>query len=449
MISKNVAASRRTDPTAPPKPDPVPELAETHLRWNFSVNLVERMFSTLGMSMISATTILPLLVSELTPSRVIVGLVPALFAVGTMTPQLLTASYTESLPYKRPFISGWAMLGGRLPYLVAGILVWQLAIPQPTLTLTALLMLITLAAFSNGIVIPAWLDMIAKVIPQRVRGIFFGAGNGVGALMGVLGGIVAGQILETRAFPTNFALCFALAFAVQTISWMGVTATREPPTRTPKPRIPITAYLRQLPTILRTDPNYARYLASRAVAALGGMGSSFMIVYARETYAITGSQVGTLTAILIGSQAVTNLFWGYLGDRIGHKSVLALGEVSIGLASVAIWAGNAYSWLIISFIMLGAGLAANAVSGINIVLEFGHAEDRPTYIGLTNTSLAPITMLAPVVGGAISEGAGFTILFALAAAFAALGAALLGFWFRDPRSLAANRAPQGRVTPSP
>lgn len=31
----------------------------TDLKWNFGVNLVERMFITLGMSMISATTILP------------------------------------------------------------------------------------------------------------------------------------------------------------------------------------------------------------------------------------------------------------------------------------------------------------------------------------------------------------------------------------------------------
>ncbi len=409
--------------------------ADAELRWNFSVNLVERVFVTLGMSMISASTILPLLVSELTPSKVAVGLVTAVFVVGTMVPQLLTAGYTESLVYKRPFLSGIALVGGRLPYLGLAAAVWLLAESQPLLTLGLLFLMILIAALSNGVVIPAWLDMIAKVIPVRLRGLFFGIGNGLGALLGVAGGLIAGRVLAEFHYPANYALLFVLATVALIISWAGVSATREPPTVDVRPVTPLGVYLRRLPQVLRDNPNYARYLASTAVTSLGGMGTSFMIVYASERYAVTGTQVGTLTALLIGSQAVANLFWGVIADRKGHQGVLVAGSLVAALAVTATWAGDGMVWLWVAFIALGVGTAANAVSRMNIVLEFGGAHDRPTYIGLTNTSLAPVTMAAPVLGGWLIDTVGYVPMFVATAVLLVVGGVLLAAWFRDPRRL--------------
>ncbi len=409
------------------------QIREANLTWNFAVNLVERTFITLGMSIVSVTTILPLLVSELTPSKIAVGAVPALFTVGSMVPQLLTANYTESLRYKRPFVSRFALVGGRLPYLGIALAVWQLGDTRPGLTLALVFLLITIAALSNGIVIPAWLDMIAKVIPQRLRGTFFGIGNGLGALLGVAGGVIAGRILEALPFPTNFALCFVIASAAMVISWAGVSATREPPTEHPKAPTPLSVYLRQLPRVLRENRNYTRYLISQGLAALGSMGTGFLIVFGRERYGLTGAQVGTMTAMLVGSQAAANLMWGYLGDRIGHKAILAAGAFCVALAVTLTWVSGSVWGMAVAFALLGAGLAASSVSQMNIVLEFGLPQERPTYVGLTNTSLAPITMLAPLLGGWLVETAGYVPTFVAAATFAILGGSLLATWFKDPR----------------
>jgi MFS family permease len=408
---------------------------EEDLRWNFSVNLVERIFITFGMSIISASTILPLLVSELTDSKVAVGLVSAIFMVGTMVPQLLTAGYTESLVYKRPFISGIALIGGRLPYVALAAAVWLLGVSHPTVTLLLLFVLVAITALSNGVIIPAWLDMIAKVIPIRLRGLFFGVGNGLGALLGVAGGLVAGRILNDFSYPDNYALCFLLASGAMIISWAGVSATREPPSTGTRPRAPLSVYLRRLPQVLRDNPNYARYIVSTGVASLGAMGTSFMIVYARDRYAITGTQVGTLTALLVGSQAVTNLLWGVIADRKGHQVVLVAGAVVTGGAVTATWIGNGIPWLWVAFTALGIGIAANAVSRMNIVLEFGTSQDRPTYIGLTNTSLAPISMLAPVLGGWLIDTTGYVPMFVATAVLSVAGGVLLALWFRDPRRM--------------
>jgi len=43
--------------------------------------------------------------------------------------------------------------------------------------------------------------------------------------------------------------------------------------------MPLTRYLRQLPTILRKDSNYLRYLLSRTTIQLGTMASGFYVIY--------------------------------------------------------------------------------------------------------------------------------------------------------------------------
>jgi MFS family permease len=72
---------------------------------------------------------------------------------------------------------------------------------------------------------------------------------------------------------------------------------------------------------------------------------------------------------------------------------------------------------------------------MNIILEFCAPEDRPTYIGLTNTLLAP-GMLAPVLGGWLATWAGYEGLFVVALVASLLGGVLLAVSVREPRQSA-------------
>jgi len=70
---------------------------------------------------------------------------------------------------------------------------------------------------------------------------------------------------------------------------------------------------------------------------------------------------------------------------------------------------------------------------MNIILEFCAPEDRPTYIGLTNTLLAPARTLGPILGGALATWFSYRSMFAVAAIVSILGAILLIVWVREPR----------------
>jgi len=407
---------------------------ERHLRWNFRVNLIDAIFYSLGLNLVSQATIMPLLVSELTDSKVLIGLIPATYRVSYLLPQILTANYTERLRVNKPFVLLLGSVGERLPYLLIGLAVWGLASPAPAWALGLFFLLWATTAASNGTVTPAWYSMIAKVIPVQRRGLWSGLGRGLGALLAIGGAKLSEYILVGWPFPANYAICFVLAFLAVMISFAGLALTREPASPTVKPRTSQWEYLRRLPALLRQDRNYVRYLIARTVANLGSMAAGFFMVYGKESIPGALEQVGTLTAILVGSQAAMNVVWGLVGDRMGHKVVLVGAAAAMAAAAaVALWAPSV-AGLWAAFGLLGLSLSAESVSHMNIILEFCAQEDRPTYIGLTNTLLAP-GMFAPVLGGWLATWAGYRGLFVVAIVFSLLGGALLALGVREPREM--------------
>ncbi|MEZ4639376.1 MAG: MFS transporter [Caldilineaceae bacterium] len=407
--------------------------SDANLRWNFTVNVLDIMFITLGFSMISRDTVIPVLMSTLTDSKIAIGLIPALWAMGYYLPQLLMANFTEGLRYKKPFVVLVSGIGERLPYLAMALAVWLWAADRPTWAVVVILGGLLTASAAAGIATPAWYDMIAKVIPVHRRGIWSGTGRSLGAGLGIIGAYFVGRILVAFPYPNNYAILFLIASFWIILSWVALTLNREPPSEHVKPKMTTRQYLRKLPSVLRRNPNYSRYLISRSTIQLGAMAAGFYMVYGVERFAIDGATIGALTSVIIGTQAVMNLVWGSLGDRLGHKTVLMTGAFVLATASLLAWQAQSVLWIGVVLFLLGSFLAADAVSALNIILEFCAPEDRPTYIGLTNTLLAPVVTVAPILGGWLAEVSGYPVLFGVAIAASALGGLLMMFWVKEPR----------------
>ena len=121
-------AGRAARPTGPARNSAYRNLIRRNGRWNFWVNVGDLSFVHLAGSFVFISTILPLYVSYLTESRVLIGLIPAIYLVASHVPQLLMAARAESLARKKPWIVRVSVFE-RVPWLVLGlgIVVWPVA----------------------------------------------------------------------------------------------------------------------------------------------------------------------------------------------------------------------------------------------------------------------------------------------------------------------------------
>ena len=401
--------------------------------WNFGVNVLDNMFFALAITLVSQETIMPLLVSQLTDSTVAIGLIPAIFSLSYLLPQLFIASYSERLRRKLPFVLLWNGLLQRLPYPAIGLALFFFAADAPGLALALFYIGIATAAFGGGIVTPAWFTMIGKVIAVRRRGRFFGLADGGGLLMGIIGAAFVARILDAIAYPGNFTLLFLIAGLLLAISWCFLALTREPESGEVKAAAPLRQYLRQLPSVLRRHANYRRFLMGYAFLRLSAMALSFYIIFADRNFSLTGADIGLLNALFIGTQAVMRLVFGWLGDRWGHKRNLTIAAGCMALAAAFALGSTTMLGMAPAFICLACAISGDSVSHLSIVLEFAAPAEQPTYIGLTNTLIAPVTFLGPVLAGWMAGALSLEAMFAVSLAFGLIGGALLMLWVREPR----------------
>lgn len=423
----------------------VPRARDT--RWNFTFFGADIAFFTLGLSISSVYTVLPLFVHHLTLNNAIVGLIPAVRSLGIYGPQLLVAQQIERRDRALPYILLWTILE-RVPFLVLGVATILLAGGSPGILLALFLSMIFLATLGSGICYPGWLDLIARAIPQEWMGRFFGFWSGVGGFMGIGGAAIAAAVLARVEWPLNFALCFLMTFGAYVISYVLLALGREP-RRTHVQRVEaheprdfsrLAAQAREIANVLRADRGLVRLIVSNALAGIATMGSALFAVAALRQGGLSDAQVGIENTVLFIAMTAGNLLWGMIGDRFGHRAVLVWGAACI--ATAAAWATLAHGFIAytVVFLCLGLNLAATSLAGLTFIAEFGPSARRPTYIALASVAYAPFVIGAPILGGLMANAWGFTPVFLLAAGAGIAASLAYGLIVPDPRRTARHQA---------
>ena len=411
---------------------PVRETIRRNQRWNFWVNIGDLSFVHLAGSFVFISTIMPLYVSYLTESRVLIGLIPAIYLVASHVPQLFTAARAESLARKKPWIVRISVFE-RVPWLVlgVGIVLWPVAPPWFSYAFLVVMLLIGQGAV--GVASPAWRAMLAKVIHPDRKGMMFGLGAAIGALMGAAGALLARHILDTMPYPLSFGICFLLAFAGQAISWTFLTFNREPAAAPERARVRLGAYLRELPAVLRGDHNFARFLLSQVLVIFGALGVTFYVIYARDEFAVSDAFAATLTVVALVSQAVGTPLLGWWGDRFGHRAAIEVAALLCAAAGVAVLLAPAAAWMYGAFALLALADAGIKVSRPSLAMDLGAAGRVATYTALTTTLLAAPALVAPIAGGWLIDTVDYRPVFAAGVVLSLAGWLLLRFGVADPR----------------
>jgi MFS family permease len=126
-----------------------------------------------------------------------------------------------------------------------------------------------------------------------------------------------------------------------------------------------------------------------------------------------------------------------VADRVGHRPVLLAGVAASAAGNLVAVLAPSLGAFSLAYGLAGLNYAAVSISARTVLLEFAPtAAERPTYIGLGNTALAPTALGAPLLAGALADTLGFPVVFSGAAACGLAGLALTAR-IRDPRRRAA------------
>jgi MFS family permease len=406
---------------------------------------------TIGINFVSGSTVIPTLVSQLTNSPVLIGLMAGLPSGAWLLPQIFIAAWVAHRRRKQPIVALAAFIS-RLSFFIMGIAVGLFSITRPALALAALLLFQVLFYIGDAIASVPWFDLLAKSIPPRRRGRVLGTSQVIGGIGGIFVGIAVRYILGPTS-PWHYPLNYTVLFMATGIVMMGATfclsQIREEPTESPSVAPPkMVQLLHSLPNLIRTDRAFGRMLLTRLIAGFISIASAFYVIYAIKVLGLSTAVTGLFLSAQVAGALLAGLMMSTLQD---HYGVLVYMRVAvacatlppilalvIGLMRPLLGSAIIYPYLLV-FCLLGFYFNSIGWPFFAWILEHAQENKRPLYIGVSNT-LGALTMIAPPLGGWLAETLGYPSVFITSLLFAILALGLT-FTLPHPGTAHSNEAP--------
>jgi len=417
------------------------QFIQKNLRFNLTANLLDGAFFGLALGFASFITIIPLFVSQMTESALLIGLAPAIHNVGWQFPQLLTAGWISRAKRIKPLVL-WTTIHERVPFLGLAAVAWFLPRLSTQTALILTFIFLIWQGFGGGLAANAWTSLITKIMPARLYGTFFGAQTAAFTGLEGISAVVAGLILDRLDGPLDFTLCFLAASAGLAISFFFLSMTREPDG---EPRLVdgnTAGFWKESLRILGSNANFVAFLVMRSLSQFAAMAFSFYIVYVVWTFGVSEVTTGLMTGAFLMTSILSGLVMGRLADHWSPRIVMAVGGIAASLSAAVALAAPSPNWFYLSFLLTSMAIVAIWTIPLPLSVRFGSVEERPYYIGLSSTVTSPATILAPIIGGLLADTVGFQATFSVSIVCGLLMAGMLLFVIKDP-------PPEKVVAPAP
>jgi MFS family permease len=316
---------------------PIEQQSRKFLKYNVIISMADAAFFGIGWGFGSFGTVIPLFFAQMTTSAILIGMIPAIHAVGWQIPQLFTAGWVSRMRKYKPAVM-LMTIHERVPFLGLALSAWMLPVFGVKIALPFAFFMLIWQGLGAGFTANPWQSMIAKIIPSDSRGTFFGLQSAVANVLISFAAVGAGYLLDILDSPLDFALCFLITSAMLGVSYFFISLTREPVDTEKIVPAENTHFWSGARSILRKDAGFRWFLVFRVVYQFATMGFAFYIIYGLRAFNMDALTAGYLTAALTVSQTIANVGMGWLADRLGHRSMLIAGAVAVALSSFAAWA---------------------------------------------------------------------------------------------------------------
>jgi MFS family permease len=403
---------------------------DRNVRWNFVAAVIDAAGWGVGMGLVSATTILPLFVRQLTPAPEAAGLIQAVMLFGWLVPGILVSGWVERLPRVKGLVVWIALLERSMLLLMVPFCLWLGPRNRPALLAGFFLCWFVMNA-AVGANTPGYYKLIAKTIPAEYRGRLYGVGGAVAGLVGVGTSLMAEWLLGAWGFPNGYAACFLAAFVIQTLTVLPLAFMREQ--RQEEHETPERLGIRRALGLIREDSRLLWLWITLALFSFNQMAGVFYTLYAVERLQAGAETVARFTAVLMGARVIAYLMVGWLGDRHGNRAALLVATASGVAAAVVASLAPGLGWMYLVFALNEIAIQGWGVCSINYVLELCPSHRSSTYVGVFGLVSGPFRVGLPLLAGTAVRVLGFEPVFGAAVIGGALSLGLLLRRLPEPR----------------
>ncbi|MBN1247954.1 MAG: hypothetical protein JXC32_09880 [Anaerolineae bacterium] len=406
----------------------VADLDRRTTRRNVLALVGDFLFFSIGFAFYDPLVVVPAFVNEFTGSELLVGVLAALRVLFITVPQIWAASVLEVQPRMKPLLVG-SSIGGRLPVLLLAGAVFLWAETQTWLVVVILALSVMVFFTSEGLNGVSWPALVGKVVPEGFRGRFFGLGQFLSSLGATVAGYAVNRILDQAqlARADRWSLLFLVGFVWLMISVLSMTFIREAPAERKASKVNVRRSLQKVWQYLGEDRWLRRMILAQLVLSTASAVFVFFVVRVRQLVPEAADMIGTFVMLQSIGGAAAAVVGGILVDKVGSwAAIRAAALVEIAALAAATLAGLGATPLalyLVAFFLVGYFNGASWWSFSAFLLDLTTEERRPIYLA-TNGILASVTVLNPVIAGALFEALRPELVFGGAGVLALVGIAL-------------------------
>ncbi|MCC7205536.1 MAG: MFS transporter [Phycisphaeraceae bacterium] len=430
QIQSQPSSAGPTPPSAPPTP---------HNRNIFFTALGEGLWG-FQVAMATPVTVLALLLSNHGAGKAMIGSITALEGGMTVLPQMIGMYLFRSTAKRKVQLILWHFAFIIPYYFALGLAAWFGPLLGNGATRWMLISFFFLSCMGTGSIMSVWMEWMASVFPQTLRGKAMGISFCAASVAGALGAVISGRVLVHSQEPPVFGLIYITAGLISIVAILCFSFIHDPAAHAPpKAAAPQSwAMLLGRFRLSLADRNFRSFLVGRVLAMMGLCVLPLVAVHYSSPLggALSDGFIVTAGAGQTFMHGLATLIYGWLGDHYGHRLAVLTGAGMqvVFLLIVLTTAGPASC--IAAYLVLGLCTAAGFVTHYNLLFETCPHDHRLAHITLGSLLFSTVMIPAPLIGGAAAERWGMGPLLGVCVALSLASFLWFIFVMKEPRSIA-------------
>lgn len=358
-----------------------------HFWRNYLAHTIEGGLFMGGMTFLAADSVMPRMIQTLGGPDWIIAFIPTFMFLGFTGPPLFTAHLIERLERMKPVIM-LSSVFQRVPFLVAGIALLYFSGDHPLLVLVIVIIAPFVCGFSGGCTMPAWMELVARTVPENRRASLWAIRYIITAIIGFGAGSIIKAELTDHPGAEGYAILHFYTFGFLVMSYLVLIMIRETdfPRNDNRKDRGLIENIGSLPQLLREDSRLRWVLISRVFGSGLYVMVPFLSIYVLEVTGMEDGFLGELVKAQMAGMIIGNIIGGVLGDKLGGKLPAMVALILLACVSaLAVLCSTTWQFSLL-FFFLGFGIYLYRVGATTLQIEICPVERRGTYMAVSMTT---------------------------------------------------------------